>query len=53
MPSGPLRLKVEELVAVFSRMSDPYLKERGRDVEEVPSVWSASWLVRPRPHWPA
>ncbi|HUT53923.1 MAG TPA: phosphoenolpyruvate--protein phosphotransferase [bacterium] len=30
-----LRIKVAELVAVFSRMSDPYLRERGRDVEEV------------------
>jgi len=30
-----LRRKVSELVAVFSRMKDPYLRERGRDVEEV------------------
>lgn len=30
-----LRRKVAELVATFSRMTDPYLKERGRDVEEV------------------
>jgi phosphoenolpyruvate-protein phosphotransferase (PTS system enzyme I) len=30
-----LRRKAADLVAVFSAMQDPYLKERGRDVEEV------------------
>lgn len=30
-----LRRKVSELVSVFTRMTDPYLRERGRDVEEV------------------
>ena len=30
-----LRRKVASLVASFTRMSDPYLRERGRDVEQV------------------
>jgi phosphotransferase system enzyme I (PtsI) len=30
-----LRRKVAKLVAVFSEMKDPYLRERGRDVEQV------------------
>jgi phosphotransferase system enzyme I (PtsI) len=30
-----LRRKTAELVATFTRMTDPYLRERGRDVEEV------------------
>ena len=30
-----LRKKTGELLEIFSRMTDPYLRERGRDVEEV------------------
>jgi phosphotransferase system enzyme I (PtsI) len=30
-----LRIKVADLVSIFAGMDDPYLRERGRDVEEV------------------